>query len=154
MSDDAPGPNAAAMMGRYDDISGQVLGSTMMTATGMSHAPPSALRSPRDSDSDDDDDDMDGRLYRDAPHSRGSGFSTVRSLRRQQRRDEPAIEAIYGEKGVGDERMYLVKTRGADGESWVPAGDVDPCAALSAWRAAKAQEREQRSGPRSYAQPA
>jgi hypothetical protein len=87
----------------------------------------------------------------------GSSFRTIRQLR--QARDGPpdagrgvafddgdaaasrstpplAVEAVYGEKGRGDEqRMYLVKYRGVEAEQWCLASAVDPgCPAVALWR--------------------
>jgi hypothetical protein len=126
---------AAMGIGRYE-----VLESTLMTATGMTHVAPGL------SDTIASDSSVGGGG---GTAGQGGTFSTVRSLRRS--RDGPLlsrpstapleIEAIYGEKGQGEDRMYLVKFLAVEAEQWLTASEVGACPALIAWRASKQLDR-------------
>jgi hypothetical protein len=117
-----------------------VLESTLMTATGMTHVAPGLSESMASDSS------VGGGG---GSAGQGGTFSTVRSLRRS--RDGPLlcrpstapleIEAIYGEKGQGEDRMYLVKFLAVEAEQWLTASEVGACPALIAWRASKQLDR-------------
>ena len=52
------------------------------------------------------------------------------------------VEAIYGERGSGEDKMYLVKFVSVESEQWTSAAFVDPgCEALARWRRAMAKDR-------------
>jgi hypothetical protein len=58
------------------------------------------------------------------------------------------IEAIYGERGSGDDKMYLVKFVSVESEQWTNASFIDPgCDALQLWRKAKAVSRYRKPQP-------
>lgn len=91
----------------------------------------------------------------------GTAFKTLRQLRQQKMtgdvpmspdeaermKQRPAtsplvVEAVYGEKGTGTEKMFLVKYVSVEAEQWTSAEFVNPtCSALREWNRGKQRDR-------------